>query len=104
MGNLSKLSQGEAEIHGIVQEGCPHQPTGDPKACPLLRIPRLADLALFLNPHELTDSDELIYAQVTQLLGNDGVLARFTSVSPMQRRLLDQLFASAPQHGQAFQS
>jgi adenylate cyclase len=97
MGNLSKLSQGEAEIHGIVQEGCPLQPTADAKACPLLRIPRLTDLALVLNPHELIGSNEPIYAQVTQLLGNEGVLVRFTSVSPMQRRLLDRLFASASQ-------
>jgi hypothetical protein len=104
MGNLSKLSQGEAEIHGIVQEGCPLQPTADAKACPLLRIPRLTDLALVLNPHELVASNEPIYAQVTQLLGNEGVLVRFTSVSPMQRRLLDRLFASASQDDRAVQS
>jgi hypothetical protein len=101
LGQLLKLSHGEAEIRGIVQEGCPLQPTGDAKACPLLQIPRLTDLALFLNSHELVGRDEPIYAQVTQLLGNEGILVRFTSVSPMQRRLLDRLFASASQDGRA---
>ena len=92
-GELSKLSHAEAVIRSVAQVGVSFQPLPPEKACPLLRVSRLSDLVLLVSPPGDGGCEERIYARVTQVLSDQDVRVRFTSLSAPARRLLDQFLA-----------
>jgi PAS domain S-box-containing protein len=92
-GELSKLSQAEAEIRSVVPLGCPVQPPESTNRCPSLRPSRLSDLMLFTSPGDAVGCEEPIYAKVTEVIGDHDLRVRFTSLSLTTRRFLDRLLA-----------
>jgi adenylate cyclase len=97
---ISELSSEEAEVWPISVDRCPVRPT-DPHArvpCPALPVVGIQeDVELSLGPTADRILSTTVYAKVTAMVGDDHMAfrARFTSVAPSARAIINGLLKSS---------
>jgi class 3 adenylate cyclase len=101
-GEISGLSSEQVEVQSITVHRCPYSPDGSNvmNSCPLL--PAVAvqdDIELSLGPTIDRILATTVYATVTEVfgVGRGAFRARFTSVSPAARAIINSLLKSTPQ-------